>query len=78
MDFGYSYSSQQLISVPKRITENTATLIDQVLTNPPHKITQFGAIELNLSDHGLIYCTRKTTKFKSNKHNELNICSMKN
>ena len=44
----------------------------------PHKITQSGVIELNLSHHGLIYFTRKTTKFKSNKNNELNIRSMKN
>ena len=76
MDFGYSYSLQQLISVPTRINENTATLIDHVLTNSPHKITKSGMIELNLSDHK--YCTRKTTKFKSNKHNELNIRSSKN
>ena len=78
MDFGYSYSLQQLISVPTRITENTATLINHVLTNSPHKITQSGVIELNLSDHEWIYFTRKTTKFKSNKHNELNIRSSKN
>ena len=78
LDFGYSYSLQQLISVPTRITENTATLNDHVLTNLPHKITQSGVIELNLSDHELIYCTRKTTKFKLNKYNELNIRSMKN
>ena len=69
---------QQLISVPTRITENTATVTDHVLTNSSHKITQSGVIELNLSDHELIYCTRKTNKFKSNKHNELNIRSMKN
>ena len=52
--------------------ENTATLKDHVLTNSSHKITQSEGIEFNLSDHELIYCTRKTTKFKSNKHNEHN------
>ena len=78
LDFGYSYSLQQLILVPTRIAENTAALFDHVLTNSPQKIIQSGVIELNLSDHELIYCTRKTTKFKSNKHNELNIRSMKN
>ena len=77
LDFGYSYSLQQLILVPTRIAENTAALFDHVLTNSPHKITQSGVIELNLSDHELIYCMRKTTRFKSNKHNELNIRSMK-
>ena len=78
MDFEYPYSLQQLLTVTARITENTATLIDHVLENSPYKITQSGVIELNLSDHELIYRTRKTTKFKSNKHNELNIRSMKN
>ena len=33
LDSGYSYSLKQLISVPARITENTASLIDRVLTN---------------------------------------------
>ena len=37
LDFAYSYSLQQLISVPTRITENTATLTDYVLTI--HKFT---------------------------------------
>ena len=77
-DFGYSYSLEQLISVPARITESTATLIDHVLTNPPHKIIQSGVIEMSLSDHELIYCTQKTAKLKSNKHNELNIRTIKN
>ena len=78
MDFGYSYSLEQLISVPTRITESTATVIDHVLTNSPHKIIQSGLIEMSLSDHELIYCTQKTTKLKSNKDNELNIRTVKN
>ena len=78
LDFGYSYSLQQLTSVPTRIIENTGILIDYVLANSPHKITKSRMVELNLSDHDLIYCTRKTTKFKRNKQNELNIRSMKN
>ena len=77
MDFGYSYSLEQLISVPTRITESAATLIDHVLTNSPHKIIQSDVIEMSLSDHELIYCTRKTTKLKPNNHNELNIRTMK-
>ena len=77
MDFGYSYSLEQLISVPTRITESTATLIHHVLTNSPHKIIQSGVIEMSLSDHELTYCTRKTTKLKSNKQNELNIHTIK-
>ena len=78
MDFGYSFSLEQLILVPTRITENTATLIDDILTNSPRKIIQSGMIEMSLYDHELIYCTRKTTKLKCNKNNELNIRTMKN
>ena len=78
LDFAFSYSLKQLISTPTRATENTATMIDHVLTNSPHKIIKSGVVEVNLSDHELINSTRKTTKLKSNKHNELNICSMKN
>ena len=78
LNFGYSYSLEQLISVPTRIKESIATLIDHVLTNSPHEIIQSGVIEMSLFDHKLIYYTRKTTKLKSDKHNELNIRTMKN
>ena len=33
---------------------------------------------MSLSDHALIYCTQKTTKLESKKHNKLNIRTMKN
>ena len=59
LNFGY-YSLEQLMSVPTRTTESTATLIDHVLTDSPHKIIQSDVIEMSLSDHKLIYCTRKT------------------
>ena len=78
LDFAFSYTLKQSISTPTRTTENTATLSVHVLTNSPHKIIKSKVVEVNLSDHELIYCTRKTTKLKFNKRNELNICSMKN
>ena len=78
MDFGCSYSSEQLISAPARIMEITSTFNDHVLTNSPHKVIQSGVIEMSLSDHEVIYCTRKTTKLKPNKHNDLKILTMKN
>ena len=71
LNFGYSYSSVQLISVATRIAESTTTLNDHVLINSPHKIIQSGVIEMNLSNDESIYCTRKTNKLRSNKHNEL-------
>ena len=43
------------------------TLID----HSPDKFCQSGVIALDLSDHDLIYCTRKTSLPKSHKHNEI-------
>ena len=45
--------------------------------NSPDKVSQSGVIDLGLSDHDLIYCTRKTSLPKSHKHNEIFVPSMK-
>ena len=60
-----------------RVTDQTATLIDHILTNSPDKVSQSGVIDLGLSDHDLIYCTRKTSLPKSHKHNEIFVRSLK-
>ena len=60
-----------------QITDQTATLIDHILTNSPNKVSQLGVIDLGLSDHDLIYCTRKTSLPKSHKHNEIFVRSLK-
>ena len=78
LNYGSSYSLEELISAPTRMTESTTTLIDHALTNSQLKIIQSGVIEMSLSDHELIHCMQKTTNLKSNKHNELNIRKMKN
>ena len=77
LDFCFSFSLEQLISKPTRSTSKTATLTDLVLTNPSQKVSQSGVIELGISDHHLIYCTRKTPWLKL-KHNGISIGSMKN
>ena len=69
LDFCFSYSLEQLISIPTRVTNKTATLIDHVLTHSSQKVSQCGVIELGISDHNLVYWTRKTRSFKPNKHN---------
>ena len=48
LDFGYSYSLQQMISVPTRITENTATLIDHALTNSLHNKQSSNNNQINI------------------------------
>ena len=61
MDLCFSHSLHQLIAEPKRTTEHTKTLIDHIFTNLVEKIIQSGIIEMGLSDHGLVYCARKTS-----------------
>ena len=52
-------------------------LVDHILTNSSNNVSQPGVIVLRLSDHDLIYCTRKTSLPKSYKHNEIFVPSMK-
>ena len=63
--------------MPTRVTDHTATLIDHILPNSPDKVSQSGITDLGLSDHELIYCTRKRSLPKSHKHNEIFFHSMK-
>ena len=68
----------QIIDSPTRVTEETSTLIDHILTNSIEKISQFGVLDVSLSDHQAIYCTRKFLKQKFNTHKYIQIRSMKN
>ena len=58
------------MTTPTRVTDQSATLIDHILTKSPDKVSQSGVIDLGFSDHDLIYCTRKTSLPKFHKHNE--------
>ena len=77
LEFCFTNSLEQIITRPTRVTDQSATLIDHILTNSPDKVSQSGVIDLGLSDHDLIYCTRKTSLPKSHKHNEIFVPSMK-
>ena len=77
LEFSYTNSLEQIITRPTRVTDQSATLIDHIITNSPDKVSQSGFIDLGLSDHDLIYCTRKTSLPKSHKHDEIFVRSMK-
>ena len=77
IEFCFTLELKQLIKVPTRITCNTSTLID-ILTSSSEKVGQAGIIETSLSDHQLIFYTRKIKRAKPNKHNYLSFRSMKN
>ena len=77
LEFCFTNSLEQTITRPTRVTDQSATLLDHVLANSPEKVSESGVIDLNLSDHDLIYCTRKTSLPKFHKHNEIFVRSMK-
>ena len=55
------------------------SLIDHVLASLPDRISQEGVINVGLSDHQLIYCTRKISRIKTGGvHKEVKFRSLKN
>ena len=54
-----NYQLFQLINEPTRITENSETCIDLVITNKKDNVKVFGVYPLSISDHSFIYIIRK-------------------
>ncbi len=52
----------QLISVPTRVTLHSRTCLDHFLTNRPELYVTSGSINPGLSDHQLVFSTRKKAK----------------
>ena len=77
-EFCSTFSLKQLIKFPTRITSISSTLIDHILTNSPQLITQSGVIDTTLSDHQLIFCTRKLSREKFNAHKHIKCRNLKN
>ena len=53
------YDLSQLITEPTRVTPVSKTLIDLCITNSPEKVSNSGVIHLGISDHSLVFMTRK-------------------
>ena len=69
----------QLIQSPTRVTCSTSTLIDHILTSAPSRVSQKGVINVGVSDHQLIFCTRKISRIKTGgAHRYLNFRLLKN
>ena len=64
-EFISTFGLTQLIKHPTRITCETSTLIDHILINSNEKISQYGVIDIGISDHQMIYCTRKLIRNKT-------------
>ena len=76
-EFISNFGLKQLIQNPTRITCSTSSLLDHILTNAKEKISQSGVLDIGLSDHQLIFCTRKIIKSKANMTKYINFRSMK-
>ena len=68
----------QLIAQYTRVCTVSQTIIDLILTNDLTKISRSGVIQCSLSDHDIIYCTRKLHKSAVNCHNTIRFRSLKN
>ena len=75
-EFCQIFYLKQLITCPTRVTCNTSSLIDHILTNSTEKIFQSGIIDCSMSDHQLTFCTRKVKRSKFNKHNNVFLRSL--
>ena len=70
---------KQLTKSPTRVTWSTSTLIDHILTSASARVSQKGVINVGVSDHQLIFCTRKISRIKTGgAHKYLNFRSLKN
>ena len=53
------YGLSQLITKPTRVTATSESLIDVCITNSPERIVNSDVIPLGISDHSLVFMTRK-------------------
>ena len=71
------YGLEQLIKYPTRVTCTTSFLIDHILTTFPEGVSQQGIVDVGISSHHLIYCTRKFSRTKVGTHKEIPLRSLK-
>ena len=76
-EFCSTYGFKQLIKGPTKTTFCTSTLIDHILTYKQEYISQSGIINTAVSDHSIVYCTRKNLRAKYNKYKEITFRSLK-
>ena len=72
------FNFEQIIDTPTRISCNSSTVIDHILSNVKENILQCGTISVGISDHLLTFCTRKISRGHFKSHNTIKIRSMKN
>ena len=67
-----------MIKVPTKSTNSSSiTVIDHISASYPERVTQCRVIDISLSDHQLIFCTRKISRIKRGSHKQMQLCSFK-
>ena len=77
-EFCNVFNLKQIISRPTRITCSSSTITDHILASYPDRVSQKGITDIGISDHQLIFCTRKTLKTKTASHKQISFRSLKN
>ena len=77
-EFCAMFGLKQLIEVPTRVTCSSSTIIDHILASFPNRVSQQGVIDDGLSDHQIVYCTRKISRIKRGTHKQIRCRSLKN
>ena len=77
MEFCQIFGFKQTVQSPTRVTHRTSTLIAHILRNTFEKLVQFKIINIRLSDHQLVFCTRQTKKEKVGEHKQILFSSFK-
>ena len=73
-----TFGLTQLIEEPTRTTDKTSSLLDHILVNTPLEVFQSAVLNKCISDHDIIYMTRKHQNIKTGQHNTIKMRSMKN
>ncbi|KAL4221235.1 Alpha-(1 6)-fucosyltransferase [Mactra antiquata] len=71
------FSFTQLISDFTRVCDKSSSIIDLILVSDECKISQSGVLNVGISDHSAVFCTRKVTKEAINKHKNIKVRSLK-
>ena len=72
------FGLKQLTEVPTRVTCSSSTIIDHILASFPDRVSQQGVIDVGISDHQIMYCTRKISRIKRGTHKQIRYRSLKN
>ncbi len=54
-----SLNLKQIINSPTRVAQTSKSLIDRIVTNCSHNISESGVISAHLSNHNMVYCVLK-------------------